>query len=188
MTENIRFINKKLETIYGKDVSVSQPRFRVVWSTDQYEIRDNPAGFDIYSESGSIFLRTEFGPHEVEKYALHQDMWVLEELSDAAAGMGILKVKWSYEPRWFFGLGTSNATPIWRAVDLLVKSIILARETKLDSPTTVLDNEEAKKAKEKILFKDILADASPYIPGCIHDGSAVVVPNKQFTEEVKTNG
>lgn len=162
VTENIKYINTKLAEVYGLDVAVSKPHFRVVWSSDQYETRTNPAGFDIYGEEG-VFLRTEFGPHEVEKYPFQPDMWCLEELTDAVAQLDLIAVKYSYEPRWFFGLANSNRTPIWRAVDLLCKSILYSRSKVYDSPQEIEDKEDRRMEAEKKLFKEQLHDGGVFM-------------------------
>lgn len=187
VTEQIKQINKKLIEVYGLDVSVSKPNFRVVWSSDQYEWRNNdPHGFDIFGDN-DIFLRVEYGSKEVEKYPVNQDMWVLEELHDAVAQTGILERRYSYEPKWFFGLANSNRKPIWRATELLVRAILYARSQefkgRIDSPAEVGRMEDRKMAKEKVIFKDMLDDASPYLVGALLDGSAVSVPNKEFVKE-----
>jgi len=176
-SEQIGILNKKLKDMYGLDISVSKPRFRIVWSSCEYEVRVNFDGFDIYNDEG-IFLRTEFGSKEVEKYPLHQDMWVLEELVDSIGQPGLIQNKWSYEPKWFFGQGGSNPIPIWRAVDLLCKAVIFAKDKPLDSYQTMIDNEEVKMAKEKILFKEILKDNGPFM-----GESQVSVPGEIFVKE-----
>jgi len=181
MPEDINVINRRLIEFYGKDVSTSLPRFRIVWSSSQYEKRINSMGFDIYSESG-IFLRTEFGTHEVEKYQNNPDMWVLEQLV-LAVGQEMLTENYSYEPRWFFGASGSSPNPVWRAVKLLVDTIIFCREKReIINSSSADELERQRLAKEKELFKDMIQDESPYLPGAIKAGYAIVVPENYKRE------
>lgn len=175
ITENIKFINKKLKDVYGIDIAVSQPRFRVVWTSDQYEIRKNSSGFDIYSEGG-IFLRTEFGPHEVEKYPFFPEKWVLEQLNDST-GNPEIQARWSYEPKWIFGAANSDPTPLWKACDLLVKLVLFVQDRPKQSPSDVLDLEEKRMAAEKELFKTMMRNDSEPLVSKMVAGEAVSVPS-----------
>lgn len=179
MSEGIDVINSRLEEIYGVDVSVSKPNYRIVWSSSQYEIRVNPEGFDIYGDE-DIFLRTEYGPKEVEKYPLHHDMWVLEALQPKAARDLVLLVDgtlYSYEPLFIFGAGGSNSQPIWKAVNFLVhahkfKQAVLEKKTEED----ILIEEMQKLAKEKEECKMYLQNENPPLATALASGEAILNP------------
>ena len=184
--ESVTEINSRLKDLYGLDVSVSLPNYRIVWTTFQYETRHNEAGFDIYSEEGR-FLRTEYGPKEVEKYPLFDDMWVLEVLMPKPAVVEKILVddkKYSYEPLFIFGAGGSNAYPIWRAVDFLVRAHrfkINVMEKK--TPKDLLIEEMKAIAKEKEICKQFLSNENPPLATALSAGEAIVVPGKLDSKE-----
>lgn len=185
-TESIVDINLKLLNTYGKAVDADLPKLRVVWSTTQYETRTNPAGFDIYSEEG-LFLRTEFGPKEVEKYPLFPDHWVLEVLTPVV-NPELPNTRYGYEPLWVFGAGNSSKEPVWRAIKLLIdtklqhhRDMVAEKETK----ESLIAKEKAKDAKYTELIKDVLRDQNTL---GIKEGSAVPVTVTLTDGEVKSNG
>lgn len=183
MSESVEQINVLLVENYGKDVTTSLPRLRVVWTSSQYEIRDNPDGFDIYSDGG-IFLRTEFGPHEVEKYPLYQDHWVLEVLVPSEENID--GKKYSYEPFWIFGAANSSPQPLWRAIKLLVDAKLETHrefERKKITEQDLRDEDNKKKLKEKETMKMMLQDESPELATALHYGQAVTVPGKATGED-----
>ena len=71
-------INEYLIRDYGRDVATGLPRFRIVWSDNEMEVRKGP--FNIYS--GNLFLRTEPGPKKMHKYTYIHQKYVLEMLTD----------------------------------------------------------------------------------------------------------
>jgi len=173
-------LNRQLVNHYGKDVHSDKARLRIVWSTKQYEWKVNEAGFDIFDETGTIFLRTEFGPHEVEKYPLYPDKWVLEVLVPNTS-TEIVGVTYSYEPLWIFGAANSNPDPIWRAVKLLVDSKLAHHRSLTEEKKNEKDHlaeEEAAKKKEAARDLDrIREDSEPLVLDMVN-GSAVTVPAK----------
>lgn len=190
-TEGIDVINARLKEQYGLDVALSLPNYRIVWSSDQYEWRNNdPDGFVIYDETGSIYLRTEYGPKEVEKYPLHPDKWVLEALVPKIGPNLSLLVgteKYSYETLWIFGAGTSNPVPMWKGINFLVHAHKFKENFKerMKTDKDLLAEDMVKLAKEKEECLRFLQNENPLIPSLLKSGEAVVVPNKQFTGDVK---
>jgi hypothetical protein len=176
-SEGIDVINRRLEEHYGLDVSVSKPNYRIVWTSSQYEIRINPEGFDIYGDEG-IFLRTEFGPHECEKYPEYPDMWVLEALQPKTARdtpILVDPVQYSYEPLFIFGAGRSNPQPIWKAVNFLVhahkfRAAVIEKKTDRD----LLIEDMKALAKEKEDCKMYLQNENPPLATALHSGEAVL--------------
>lgn len=178
MSEGVDYINKKLVELYSQDIAVSLPNYKVVWTSSQYETRVNPAGFDIYSEEG-LFLRTEFGPKEVEKYPLYPDMWVLEVLTPKtreAESLLVEPIKYSYEPLFIFGAGNSNPQPIWRAVNFLVHAHKFKQAVMNRTESDDFTDDLVKLAKEKEECKMFLSNENPPLATALHNKEAIVVP------------
>jgi len=176
MSERIEDINEKLIEKYGKNIDSDLPRFRVVWSTDQIEKRYGE--FEVFSEAG-IFLRSEKGIEEVKKYGeLCHDKWVLEQLFPTVGNPYLEKVtKYSYEPVWVFGAANSNPTPIWRAVDYLVRIVLHGDPNAVVKSPADLAREEAEAIeREKIRALDILNNDVPDLAFSLKHGTAVTVP------------
>jgi hypothetical protein len=169
---NVEEINKKLIEVYGKDISLSLPNYKIVWSTSELEKRLGT--FTDVTESG-IYLRTVTEVREVPKYWNNPDQWVLEAIQ-ANIGNPELGTLYSYEPLWIFGANKSDPTPIWRAVDIICKCHKIIDKRKL-SKSDIQGELDNQLIREKALFKEMLQDESPYIAGAIHDGAAVVVPS-----------
>jgi len=173
--ESIETINQLLLGNYGLGIDGLQPRFRVVWTTDQLEKRYDE--FNEFSEDGNIFLRTVKGVHLTPKYYNWQhDMWVMEELRPTIGNPHLERVvKFSYEPVWIFGLAKSERVPIWRACRLLAENKINCKDpnAKIKSPQDLIDEEEAKIAKEKELYKTMLKNESSDIQFALASGAAV---------------
>lgn len=178
--ESIEVINARLKDVYGLDLSTSLPNYRIVWTSSQYETRCNEAGFDIYNSEG-IFLRTEFGPKEVEKYGAFPNMWVLEVLipkTDFSILVG--PEKYSYEPLFIFGAGNSNPYPIWRAVNFLVRAHkFKVAVTEKKTAKDLLIEEMKAIAKEKEECKAFLQSENPPLATALSLGEAVVKGEKQ---------
>jgi hypothetical protein len=173
MSEGVDWINRQLIEAYGTDIGLGKPNFRLAWSTSQLEKRYGE--FEVFSEAG-IYLRTEKCVSEVPKYPEWPDKWVLERLLSTAGNPYLEMVtKFSYEPVWIFGAANSESQPIWRAVDLLIKELLYKKRKYL----TRADYEEAeakRMALEKERCKEIIQDESPWLPGLLKSGSAIVVP------------
>lgn len=180
MSEGITWINKKLIEEYGKDVSLNLPNYRIVFSTSQREKRYGT--FNDYSESGYIYLRTVTETREVPKYNEYPDLWILETIQANLANPE-LHEKWSYEPLWVFGANNSERQPVWRAVELIVKSHKIIRKMHVVTKAEEVYELNEQLLREKKIFKDMLQNESPYIAGAIHDGEAIVVPHNYVKQE-----
>lgn len=177
-------------SILGTDSSVDLPKFRIVWSTGLTEKRYGE--YEIFSESGDVYLRTEKCVEEVEKYPMWPDKYVLEHLLPADGNPYLEKagIKYSYDPRWVFGNARSNPVPIWKYVQILCDHI-LNNVREIESPNDIIRKEQAAIEKEKKLFKTMLQNESPYLAGMLHnaDGiksSGVVVDG--FRDTLKQEG
>jgi hypothetical protein len=173
MSIGVQEINRKLEDAYGRDVSLNLPTYRIVWSTSQFEKRLGT--FEDYTEGG-IYLRTVTEIREVHKYPLYPDFWVLEVLT-GNNGNPELPAKFSYEPVWVFGSnGKGSRQPLWEPVEILVKAHKFIERKKLTQKDAD-EQEEIRFQKEKAKFKEMLQNESPWVPGLLHDGEAIVVPH-----------
>jgi hypothetical protein len=176
--EPVDLINSRLADFYGRDVSLDNPNYRIVWSTDQFEHRKGT--YEDYDENGT-FIRRVQEVRYVEKYPFYPNRWILESLQFNELNPELF-TKISYEPLWVFGEAGSDPQPLWRAVQLIVnisKAVEKVKRTQKD-----LDEEEFQKVqKERQLFKEILQNESPYIAGALKDGAAVVVPSNYGDEK-----
>lgn len=156
----------------GTDSGIDKPKFRLIWSTNQTEVRYGE--YEIYSESGDIFLRKESKVEEVEKYPLWPDKWILEQLMSTEGNPYLEKAghKYSYEPRWVFGNANSDPIPVWKYVKLLCDQCLLMNRV-VKSPSDIEEEELQAKAKEKELFKEMLQDESPYLAGMLHNADGI---------------
>lgn len=182
MSEGIDWINRNLEEIYGKDVSLNLPRYRIVWSSSQREKRLGT--FEDWTEGG-IYIRTVTEVREVPKYPLYEEYWVLEHLMFNNANPELTE-KYSYEPLWVFGAnGKGERQPLWKAVEILVHTHQYVKRKKTQVDVDI--EEEIRFQKEKAYFKTIIQNESPYIAGCLADGAAVTVPHNYEKREDATD-
>jgi hypothetical protein len=184
MSESVAEINKLLVDYYGLDISLNIPKFRIVWSSSQREKRYGV--FEVYDSTGTIFLRTEQGIEDVEKYPIWSDLWVLERLFPTNGNPYLeLVTKFSYEPVWVFGAGNSDKQPIWRAVRLLCENSLRGDPNRVNkSPSDLIREEEEKLEKEKKLMKEMLSEDVTPLAFSLKHGCSIVVP-KRFVGEIE---
>src|SRR5947199_4424400 len=172
--EEVAILNEKLRQEYG-EFSPGLQRFRLVWSTEQFEHRYSE--YNIFSEHGDIFLRTERGVFYVPKYPQWNDMWILEKAQDTRGNPYLQDVcKVSYEPVWCFGAGNSEREPNWRATQLLVRNSLFGDPNSVNkSPKDLEDEENARWNAEKVKMKEMLAEDTSGLVLPLKIGSAVSV-------------
>lgn len=145
-------VNRILLDHFGNDL-LGKPKFQVVWSTDETEIRVGK--FDEYY--GGVYVRTIHGAKEWKKYSYLPDKWVLEQLVPTSNPE--LKEKLSYEPIYVFQDKDGNYLPLNLDVAIAVVTAILNRvPPKPRSEAQDLYEEEEKARKEKEQFKKMLKD------------------------------
>ena len=162
-------INKRLRQSFGEDLQ-GRPRFRVVFSADQYEKRHGSFE-DFY---GSIFVRSFEGVRTVAKYQESPPAFVLERLEWNQSAGEIVNTDVTYEPLHIFK--DKHGTPLppkWRFVEIFMRCLLMgpkrmAEEMILHSPASY------KKDFEEIL--EIIKDNAPYTATMLGHGEAVVVP------------
>jgi hypothetical protein len=184
MGESVHDINIKIKETYGCHIETGDPKFRISWTTDQFEKRYEE--FEVFTESGAIYLRTEKGVSQVPKYSHdHRDMWVLERLLPTVGNPYLEMVcKYSYEPLWIFGVGNSDRTPIWRAVKLLIDNAIFGDPNyKPLSPSDLVAAEEKRMKQEKIRAKQFLQDQNPIIPTIVSRGEGIYLDHPNFEKK-----
>ena len=173
-SESIQKLNKKLAEDYGylDGVSRNYPRFRIVFSDEQTELRFGT--YCDYSEYG-IFIREVTETRRVPKYPSVKHMYVLE-IAIANDVPDILN-KVTYEPYWVFKDLNNNPKSelvCWRTVNLLAA---LYFDKKSKKHVSDYKQEEIDKREEDInWFFEQLQDESPFIAGKLHDRSAIVSP------------
>lgn len=188
--EPLETINNRLKDQYGR-FDTTRPNWRIVWSTDQMEMRFGE--YNRYSKSG-LFLGTYTGSLLVPKYSYAKDRWILERLIPVTALHDIAELAGniaSYEPVWVFETATGEPLPYrWDAIKIIIESVHDAarlirggRKDKnpMDDPKISREVQEMKiRALEESLFgnESEIADALAYREG-------IIVPSSYRKDEVK---
>lgn len=166
-------INDRLLELYGKHISSDRPRFRVVWSDDQFEKRFGD--FQVYA--GDVYLRNEVGIREVPKYNWLENQWVVERLHDNYH-QDVFDGVHTYEPLFSF---PKNLPVSWEAIDFVVKTALKLYTVDRELPKTekeVLYRDEEAKKKESAEIRDMI-ELTP-LQTSLNDGSAVSLTHKNF--------
>lgn len=149
MTE-VETINKHLAK-FGKVKFSDFPRWRVVWSEDQFEHR-----IGVFHEfTGGILIRVVKGIQEVRKYPYLRERWILERFLAADEGGYHPDIpnsrRGSYEPIFPFEDGDGNPLPLnLKATIFMVQAA--------ESPATKMTESELKNillAKEEKEVQEI---------------------------------
>src|SRR3989304_674369 len=113
--ENIDTINKRIKDHYGSTNDL--PKFRIVFSTDQYEKR-----LTNYTDEGLELLYPEV--RLLPKYKQWKpDRYVLEKLTEVN-NSGVTVDKLSYEPIWFFEDNNNlPLRPAWIAAKMIIDTV-----------------------------------------------------------------
>lgn len=160
-------LNKKLESQFGKDI-YNRVKYRIVWSTSQTEKRLGT--FEDCTESG-IYLRTVTEVREVHKYPHCPDFWVMETIQDNILHPE-LGSNFSYEPLWvFIDKQGNHVQPEWWAIECIVKAHRAGKRLQI-SPSDAEAKEEGRIALEKLMFKDMMKNESPWLASQLASGHA----------------
>jgi hypothetical protein len=178
--ENIRLINQALIREYGTGIHIphtgetladSRPRFRIVWSDEQFELRKGE--FNIFS--GPIYLRTEEGTRKVRKYSYISEKWVLEKLVFSPTPELPESEKGHYEIVWVFQTKDGQyLKPIWKAVNLLVQTLL--GRSKWHKTEKETDTEEKESFENEIKEFEEMLDISSPLQTQFRHGEAIRVP------------
>jgi len=153
-SERLSVINQRLLDHYGR-IENGMVRWRVVWSTDQFEKRQVDA-------VGAIFLaRPEV--REMPKYPLAQDFFILERVIPTHNNPELVE-PWSYEPMWTFIDKDGNPLPPkWEAIEFIIKRIHeqmaeAGHGPKYKRAEIDEDTPEAKEERVRNIYKALYGD------------------------------
>lgn len=162
--EEVRIINERFASQYGRHTIKNLPNFRLVFADDQLETRAGT--FNVYS--GDIFLREEVGIREVKKYSyLDKNAWVVERLI-ANHHPDVFDGDYIYEPIYSFKI-----FPIWRACEFLIQSLFVPRRPTTEAEEIYKDDQ--KKEKEKAYIRNLITGTA--LSTTLNDGSATSFTN-----------
>jgi hypothetical protein len=152
-TEPIETLNRRLTERLGTFLDGS-PKYRLVWSDDQYEKR-----FGEFEEfCGTIYLRTFVGVREVPKYPYAKSCWILEKcipIPEAHKNELFTGSLYSWEPFYAFVDPQGNPlAPNWRMIEVLCAAIEGGPVKRTDGDFVQEENkdraEDVKKFEEEI--------------------------------------
>lgn len=171
-------LNKFLADKYG--LFHEQPRFRVIWSTDEQEWRHG----EFANEVMGLYLGTTVDTRKVPKYSYAMDRWVLEELvySKYTPTELVNQGPVAYEPLWIFWTGEDNAyvEPSLSMVDQMCHYRV-NNTLRGHAPT----EEDLKKKKEKLerqnraRLREKIDEAIPDTANAILHGEGVFMDSRK---------
>lgn len=187
--ENVKLINKSLETSYGRALD-GKPKFRVVFSNDLYEVRRGQ--FERYTEGG-IYLGSFTGVQKAPKYTYIRDKYILEVYTRAfpeifgrsiVHGASVIEEGDFYEPLRVFKDKDNNYLPPNELVCKIICNAFLElvnrpagqRLTEKDA----LADEKQQVDNEVAKFYDMLTHEDSDILAAFRFGSGVALPGKEF--------
>lgn len=173
LRESIESINKRLLDEYGTEFSGS-PKFRVVFSEDQFEKR-----WTNFTDEGFELLQPEV--RELPKYRQHiKAKYILERLIPIVGETDLVS-KISYEPAWVFQDKNGNyLPPFFDGCQLIIDSIYAAMGRK-DTFTRYKDKNVSKEEREAHLRKiedDLFGNESD-LTDHLAQGTGIVVPGSE---------
>jgi hypothetical protein len=161
-------VNKQLKDTYGCELD-GKPKFRVVWSEGQTEIRVGE--HKVFSESGKIWLRNEYGARLCRKYNYVKNMFILEKLEYYRNPEVLRTEAGSYEPIWVFRDGEGNALdPIMPACRIIIDSNYYNKEK--ETKGDIVRADEAQKKSDFDYNLDVIQNNSPYLATMMHNKEA----------------
>lgn len=167
-SERLSVINQRLSDLYGR-IENGMVRWRVVWSTDQFEKR-------FVEAVGAIFLAKP-EVREMPKYPLAQDFFILERVVPTHGNPELIE-PWSYEPMWtFMDKDNRPLPPKWEAIEFIIKRIHeqmmdAGKGPKYRQAEIDQDTPEAKEARIKKIH-DALYDNESAIGNSLAIGEGV---------------
>ena len=171
--ENVVLINKELKKLYGVEFD-GKPKFRLVWSDDCIEKRLGRV--DRYTPNG-IYLGTDEGLHELQKYSYIRERWILENYNPAYKANPEIAISDGYEPVFVFDRKGEYLKPYFWACEYIINSI-RNPERIHKTEKMMLSDEEIKKEKEIAEYFDFLTQEATDFGNKFTEGSAVFLPGK----------
>ena len=171
--DNVTLINKELKKLYGVEFD-GKPKFRLVWSDDCIEKRLGRV--DRYTPNG-IYLGTDEGLHELQKYSYIRERWILENYNPAYKANPEIAISDGYEPVFVFDRKGEYLKPYFWACEYIINSI-RNPERIHKTEKMMLSDEEIKKEKEIAEYFDFLTQEATDFGNKFTEGSAVFLPGK----------
>ena len=175
-------INKFLKPFGSIPNEPKSSRFRVVWSDFQREMRQGE--FNVYC--GPVFIRTEVGVRETEKYPYISSRYVLEQWypPEIAYNREIPNSRYgSYEPIYVFEDKDGNRLPLWlKIVEIIMHSKFNDSESEAAKKSRQQAKEDMKNVEELKYFEEAL-DCSDMASN-LHFGEGIIVPKEYDIESV----
>ena len=177
-------LNEQLYLTFGRSLA-GWPRFRIVFSDGEIERRKG--NFDVFDNSGN-YVRTEYNTiKDVLKYAVHREKFILEryvleqygEWPPQPPPRDVLNYN-GYEPFYVFQWVEQRPVPPYEALDFIIRTNMFQKVKLIEM---LKQAEETKDEKFYTRAMDIMDELAPYIPGMLHDGEAVVVPDMKGTKD-----
>jgi hypothetical protein len=171
--ETLETINKRLRDFFGTDVTGLYPKYRVVWSDSQRELRK--AEFNAFL--GNIFLGTRSGVFSLPKYPFIKARHVFEIYCPTDNPELVEGFK-NYEPIYVFeDKSRSSLSVVWWACERIGN--VLSKGESSGNSLLTEEEEDLKLYKE---YFDILDDTLPEIPSRIVRGEGTVLDKTAFWE------
>ena len=178
LRETIESINYKLEKEFGKDLD-NRPRFRVVSSEDEYELR-----LTEYTNEGFELAQPEVRRLPKYKQWIHQK-YILEHLIPLPPGSDLTE-KMSYVPIWTFQDKKGNyLPPFFDGCKFVIESMLMAmgrRDTFVRYRDKNISREEHEAHIQKV--QNELFGNETDMTDDLHYGSGIVVPELPATAKV----
>lgn len=133
--ESFETLNNRLAHIYGRTTVGNHPKYRIVFTSQQYEKRIG----DFEDYYGNIFIRRVHECREVPKYPRNPDRVALEYFQ-WTKGNPELTTEFSYEPIFIYearGKEGGFYRPTWKGITLVVDSHLAGLEGR--SPQEVIN-------------------------------------------------
>lgn len=175
--ESIATMNERLKRDWGE--FENQPRFRIVWSEDQFEKR-----LTYHTKEGFELLQPQMV--EMPKYRQWiQAKWVLERyLPVPAVNSHELMTRCSYEPLWVFSDANGRSLyPKWEAILLILGSVLgneqkqtYARYKDPESGLTPSDQIEMRRQRIDALQMELFGNETEVGDALTHK-EGIVVPH-----------
>jgi len=182
--EEAKTINSLLALRYGS--LHEQPRFRLVWSTDLFEVREG----DFKVNYGKLNLGLMHDTRRVLKYSYCPDRWILEEIiySHLVPKELVTQGKVSYEPIYVFWTGDNGD---YQEPDLFhIEQICYFRVNRtLKKPMTDAEIAEKKLEHDRLnvaKIREVIDEALPDTAHAIVHGAGVALGRglKEVNEKV----
>ena len=156
---DVDVFNTRLADTYGRD-DLKRPRFRLVFSEDEYEKR-------IGNFKGQI------GIELAKKYTYIKSKWVMEYLIDCPDEIN------TYEPFFVFQTKNEEALPVsWKALQKLV-FMWLHREDENIHDTTPTEAEMMDTTYKH--FLEVISGEEGHLANSFGAGEAIILPGKSFS-------